>query len=178
MDHKSGLNNSGLSNNAEERFLKEMLSQIADRLKHKYSYSDDELFGLWNKEDYIQIPVTIFSGKLSPKEALTKFLKEKYELGYSEIGKIVARDERSAWANYRRAIKKMPWPFDIKDGMTVPVSIFNSEKSVLEVLVSYLKDVKKLRNKKIAELLNKNPANVRTLYNRSNKKNKTHKHAS
>ena len=116
------------------------------------------------------MPVAIFAGKLSPAEELTKFLKEKHELGYSEISKLIGRDERSVWANYKRAAKKMPWPFDIKESVAVPVFIFNSEKSILEALVSYLKEVKKMRNKKIAQLLNKNPATVWTVYNRAIKK--------
>ena len=52
----------------------------------------------------------------------------------------------------------------------MPVSIFNSDKSILEALISYLKDVKKMRNKKIAQLLNKNPANIWTVHNRAKNK--------
>ncbi len=165
------IDKSGLSNeNHEERFLADMLSQITERLKQKYNYSDEEIFKLLGKESVLLIPVAIFAGKLSPAEALTKFLKENQDLGYREISKLIGRDERAVWANYKRAVKKMPLPFEIKEGISVPVSIFISEKSILEALVSYLKDVKKMRNRKIAQLLNKNPANIWTVYNRSKKK--------
>ena len=158
------------SKNPEERFLVDMFSQITDRLKQKYNYSDDEIFGLWNNENSFLIPVAIFAGKLSPAEALAKFLKENHNLGYNEMAELIGRDQRGLWSNYKRAAKKMPWPFEINDSITVPVSIFNSDKSILEALVSYLKDVKKLRNKKIAQLLNKNPANIWTVHNRAKKK--------
>ncbi|MBI3027876.1 hypothetical protein HYY70_07240 [Candidatus Woesearchaeota archaeon] len=154
----------------EEHFLIDMFSQITERLKQKYNYSDEEILKLWNNQDNLSVPVAIFSGKLSPAEALTKFLKENYEMEYDDIAKLIGRDERSVWANYKRAVKKMPWPLQVNGSISVPASIFNSQKSVLEALVSYLKDVKKLRNRKIAELLNKNPANIWTVHNRSKKK--------
>lgn len=158
--------------NPEERFLVDMFSQISERLRQKYNYSDEEIYRMWGAENAIHVPVAIFSGKLSPAEALAKFLKESHELGFHEISGLIGRDERSIWANYRRAVKKMPGPFDVNsDGVSVPVSIFDSEKSILESLVSYLKDAKKMRNKKIAQLLNKNPANIWTVNNRAKKKN-------
>jgi len=158
------------SENAEERFLIDIFSQITERLKQKYNYSDEEIFRISNNENVLLIPVTIFSGKLSPAEALAKFLKENYELSYHEISQLIGRNERSIWANYRRAVKKMPWRFEIKESIAVPVSIFNSEKSILEALVFYLKDVKKLQNKKVAQLLNKKPTNIWTVHNRAKKK--------
>ena len=158
----------GPNESQEEKFLVDMFGQISERLKQKYNYSDYEICKLWNDE--LLVPGAIFSGKLSPAEALAKFLKEKHELGFSEISELIGRDSRSIWANYKRAAKKMPWPFEVNGGISVPVSIFNSEKSILEALVSYLKDMKKLRNRKIAQMLNKNPANVWTVYSRAMKK--------
>ena len=172
MDNIDKKRGNGLTFNSahpEERFLVDILAQISERLKQKYNYSDEEILKLWNN-DSLLVPVAIFAGKLSPAEALAKFLKENHELSYTEISELIGRDQRGIWANYKRAIKKMPWPFEVNDSITVPVSIFNSEKSILEALVSYLKDVKKLRNKKIAQLLNKNPANVWTVHNRAKKK--------
>ena len=172
LDKKRGFGN---FENPEEKFLVGMFSQISERLKQKYNYSDEEIFKLWNEENVLLIPITIFSGKLSPAEALTKFLKENHDLNYHEISEIIGRDERGVWANYKRAIKKMPWQFEINDGLAVPVSIFNSERSILESLVSYLKDAKKMKNKSIAKMLNKNAANIWTVHNRAKKKNENEK---
>ena len=166
-DKKSGDN--GFSANPEERFLVDIFTQVTERLKQKYNYSGEEIFKLWNNDNFF-VPVAIFAGKLSPAEALAKFLKENLDLGYREIAGLIGRDERGIWANYKRAAKKMPWPFEINGSITVPASIFNSEKSILEALVSYLKEAKKMRNRKIAQLLNKNPANIWTVHNRAKKK--------
>lgn len=175
FEKKRGNNENVLNSNPEERFLVDIFSQITDRLKQKYNYSHEEILRLSNN-DSIFVPVAIFAGKLSPAEALAKFLKENCELGYSEIAGLIGRDERGIWANYKRAVKKMPWHFEVDKSISVPVSIFDSDKSILEALVSYLRDVKKLRNRKIAQLLNKNPANVWTVYNRAKKKqNEIHK---
>ena len=173
FDRKRGVNSTFFnidSSNPEERFLVEMFGQITERLKQKYNYSNEEIFKLWDAANTVTVPVAIFSGKLGPAESLTKFLKENLDLTYHEISELIGRDERSVWANYKRASKKMPWPFEINDSITVPVSIFNSEKSILEALVFYLKGIKKLRNKKIAQLLNKNPTNIWTVYSRAKKK--------
>lgn len=170
IDKKRTSDLSFTSGNPEEHFLVDMFSQITERLKRKYNYSDEEIFKLWNNENEIIVPVAIFAGKLSPSEALAKFLKENNDLSFSEISQLIGRDARGIWANYKRAVKKMPWPFDIKDDVSVPASIFTPEKSILEALVSYLKDVRKMRNRKIAQFLNKNPANIWTVYNRALKK--------
>ncbi|MBI2650195.1 hypothetical protein HYX04_02675 [Candidatus Woesearchaeota archaeon] len=161
--------------NPEECFLADMLSQITERLKQKYNYSDEEIFRLWNNGNGILVPVVIFANGLSPAEALAKFLKENNNLSYDDISKLIGINQRSAWANYKRASGKMQVPFQISNGISVPVSIFNSEKSVLEALVSHLKDVKKMRNRSIAQLLNKNPANIWTIYKRAKNKNNGHK---
>ena len=158
------------SQNAEERFLVDMFGQITEKLRQKYNYSSQEMMKLWSGNGEIFVPVSIFSGKLSPSEALAKYLKENCGIGFVDIAKIIQRDQRGIWANYRRAIKKMPWPFDIKESIEVPVSIFTAEKSVLEALISYLKEEKKMRNKRIAQILGKSPANVWTVYNRAKKK--------
>lgn len=175
FDRKRGNNGSSFnldSGNPEERFLVDIFNQITERLRQKYNYSDEEIFRLWGNENALPIPIAIFSGKLSPAEALAKFLKENHNIGFNEISELIGRNKRSIWANYKRAVKKMPWPFDIKDSITVPAPIFNSDKSVLEALISYLKDVKKLPNNKIAQLLNKHPSNIWTVHSRAKSKEK------
>lgn len=172
FDKKKDDNEEGIgfdSRNPEEHFLVDMFGQITERLKQKYNYSDEQILTLCSNESML-IPITIFAGKLSPAEAITKFLKENQGLSYHEISELIGRDQRGVWASYKRAMKKMPWHFEIKEGINVPVSIFNSGKSILESLVSYLKGAKRMHNNKIAQLLNKNPANVWTIHKRAKKK--------
>ena len=173
IDIKKGdlSNSESPSSQKEEKFLLDMFAQISSRLKSKYNYSSEEIQKAFYNEE-ILIPIYIFSGNLGAAEALAKFLCENFELSNSEISKLIGRDNKSIWSNYKRAFKKMPWAFESKDGIAVPVSVFNSELSLLESLIAHLRDAKKLTNTKIAKLLNKNPGNVWALYKRAcDKKN-------
>lgn len=163
---------SNLEPQNEVPFLANLLSLITERLKQQHSYSDEDIFALSKQDKQILVPAAIFAGKLSPSEALAKFLKENHGLSYREIASMTGRDERSIWANYRRAARKMPSPFEIGEGVSVPLSAFVPENSILKSLLHYLKDVRKMRNKKIAQLLNKHPANIWTVLNRASKRGK------
>ena len=158
----------------EEKFLLEMFAQITSRLKSKFNYTDDEIHKFCFTNE-IFIPVYIFSGNIIPAESLAKFLRENQNLDYSEIANLIGRDNKSIWSNYKRAVKKMLWNFESKEGLSVPISAFNSEMSILESLVVYLKDERQFANSKIAKLLNKNPSNIWTLYKRANIKRKNKK---
>ena len=64
-----------------------------------------------NKEKILEneqlIPVSIFKKpRLSPFEAIVKYLKEEEKLTYRQIGKLLNRDERNIWTVYNRAKKK------------------------------------------------------------------------
>jgi len=53
------------------------------------------------------VPVQIFrDSKCSLLEELVFFLKECYELTFSEVSALVARDERTVWTAYARARRK------------------------------------------------------------------------
>ena len=154
----------------EEKFLVELFGQVASRLKSKYNYSEGEFLSIFSHEEKL-VPAYIFSGNLSPAEALSKFLKENLGMDYSEIAEATGRDKKSVWANYKRAAKKMPWKFEVEEGTAIPLSAFRKELSMLEGIVGYLKDSKKMKGAEIAKLLNKAPANIWTIYQRVLRKN-------
>ncbi|MDP3728363.1 MAG: hypothetical protein Q8R18_02805 [bacterium] len=53
------------------------------------------------------VPLNIFTEqKLSPLETLVVYLKEKKELSYHTIAKLLCRDDRTIWTTYMRAKKK------------------------------------------------------------------------
>ena len=59
------------------------------------------------KESGYKITVSIFKKeKLSPFEAIVKYLKDDMKLTYHEIGILLNRDERNIWTVYNRARKK------------------------------------------------------------------------
>jgi len=59
------------------------------------------------KEAKYYIPVSALTNrKLGVLESVVKFLKENYELNYSEIGRLLGRDPRTIWTAYSRMREK------------------------------------------------------------------------
>lgn len=118
------------------------------------------------------VPISIFAGKLSPSESLSKYLRENASLSFKEISVLLKRDERSIWTSYKRAKSKMPEPFrDVMQGLFVPIKIFaRRELSILENLVIYLNENTDQTNYRIAKSLNKIPSMIYTIYRRAKKK--------
>ena len=59
------------------------------------------------KEAKYYIPASALTNrKLGVLESVVKFLKENYELNYSEIGRLLGRDPRTIWTAYSRGKKK------------------------------------------------------------------------
>lgn len=149
-----------------------LFGSVVDFLRENYGVSLQELVEINQQTPKeISVPAGVFSFLLSPSEALCKYLKEKFEFNFHELGKLIGRDERSVWTSYRRAIKKMPSSFYIEERILIPVSIFKDRKlSILEHVVVYLKDNLKFTNYKTAKLLNKKPGAIYTAYKRAKKK--------
>ena len=94
-------------------------------------------------EREIKVPVGIFKQKISPAEALCKYLREKKEMKFSEIARLINRDERTVWTNYNHAIEKMVEKIEIEyfENKFISVDRFvNRKLSVLESVVKSLKD--------------------------------------
>ncbi len=125
------------------------------------------------KKTPTHVPATIFSTKLSPAEAVVKYLKENNGLAFYEIAQLINRDQRGIWGSYSRAKRKHPDAFDIGFSThTIPLSCFNDRsKSILEHVVTHLKDKKELKPAQICALLNKKTSTIWTAYQRGRKKN-------
>ncbi len=55
----------------------------------------------------LSIPSSIFQDReLSVLEAIAEYLKEKKSMKYSEIAKLLNRDDRTIWTAYKRAKEK------------------------------------------------------------------------
>ncbi len=120
-------------------------------------------------EDQESIPVEIFSQKLSPAEAVVKYLKENRQISFHEIALKINRDERGIWSSYARAKTKQPSSFRIvKSVQTIPMSILRNRKlAMLEAVVFYLKEKQDFSVDKIARLLNKSKSTIYTAYSRA-----------
>lgn len=123
------------------------------------------------KKEYF-IPLSLFKTKLAPLETVTKFLIEN-NLTIKDISIILNRSPKTIWQAYSSSKKKYSKKFTIKqEQFSVPISIFSNRKlSILESLVSHLKEVQNLKLSQIASLLDRDPRTIWTLYSRARKKN-------
>jgi Mn-dependent DtxR family transcriptional regulator len=59
------------------------------------------------KDKELTLPSSIFRDRdLSVLEAIAEYLKDKKNLRYSEIAKLLNRDDRTIWTAYTRAKEK------------------------------------------------------------------------
>lgn len=152
-----------------------LLNIVVEHLKVNHNISEEEVIAFISKTgkgDSILIPLNIFAASLSPAEALVKYLKEEFDLGYKEIASLVNRDERGIWGTYKRAVSKMKDRFVVREAKyLIPISFFKERKySILENVVRYLVEKYDFTTYKIAKLLNKKPSTLWSVYNRVKKK--------
>ena len=172
-DIKNNVNSSSLNIENDKSF--QILKLAIDEIKEKYGVNSNEIFNLIEgkqRSKEILIPVSIFEVKLSALEAICKYLKEELDLTYTKIALLLNRNSRTIWTTYKNAVKKRKEKLPVKESkFFIPISIFKNRKfSVLEALVSYLKDNFNLRYSEIAALLTRDERNIWTVYNRAKKK--------
>lgn len=115
------------------------------------------------------IPVSVFRTKnISGLEAITVYLKDVKELSIKEIAETLNRKTSTIYTTYQKAKQKLSGEVDCSELLIIiPLDVFANRKfSILESLVSYLKDKEKLTLIKITKLLNKNYSTVKTVYRR------------
>ncbi|MBR9691115.1 hypothetical protein GOV08_05530 [Candidatus Woesearchaeota archaeon] len=148
------------------------LKKLLALLSLKHDISPDNLAKIAWQEKQISIPATIYSNKkLSTLETTVKYLKEELKLRYSQIGKILNRNERTVWATYANSLKKHPKKLFVGKGILIPINILSNRKySILESLVGFLKDGTGLRFFEISRLLKLDARTIWTCYMRLKKK--------
>ena len=62
--------------------------------------------GLEVKASEYDIPISVFQNKCSILKSIIAYLREKHDLRFSEIAKLINRDQRTVWTVYQRAKKK------------------------------------------------------------------------
>jgi DNA-directed RNA polymerase specialized sigma24 family protein len=119
----------------------------------------------------LRVPVSLFAAKLSPAEALVKYLKEQEKLRYADIARLLNRDQRGIWCTYQRAQRKQSAALSVPPSPhTIPVSLFAERKcSILEYVAHHLRG-QNLSHKDIAQLVNKSPSTIATVYHRARRK--------
>ncbi len=122
----------------------------------------------------IIIPLSIFSKEVGMLEALCKYLKDHCKMRYSEIAKILKRDDRTVWTSYTQATKKekeINKKFDAKVALIgIPLIELQKENlSILESIVIYLRK-SNYRYSEIAFFLKRDERNIWTASKRAEKK--------
>jgi len=144
----------------------ELVSYLINEIKKLHEISEAEIL---KKE--ISIPVGVFATELSSLEAIVKYLKENLKLKFAKIAKLLNRSNKTIWATYHKASKKMPLPFgEISKEIMMPASVFaNRSYSTLENVVAYLKDLD-YSNHEVALMLHLDDRTIWTVYDRVKKK--------
>ena len=166
---------------------KEDFEEIEKRLSNTLNYLREQginsngIIKLVNKllniqvKDEVKVPLTVFKNDyLSSLETIVKYLRENLLLSFKQIASLTNRNPIALAVTYRNSKKKMEAKLaEETSPYSVPVSILQDRNlSVLENVVSYLKDTFGLTYHNAAVLLNRNDRTIWTVYQRSKKKKK------
>ena len=144
------------------------LNELYSRLKLKYSKL--EILNALETEE-IFIPLSIFNKKLSSLEVISKYLVENKGLRLIKISELLNRSNRNIWNAYNKSKKKFPKKLVVKESALIPISILrNLDFTLLENIVSYLKENFGFSYHEIAVLLQRDDRTIWTVYNRVKKK--------
>ena len=146
----------------------------------KQGLSSEEIIELANKllkvevKEEVKVPISVFENEhLGSLENIVKYLRENLLLSFKQIGSLTNRNPVALAVSYRNAKKKLEDKFVVEEisPYSIPVSILQDRNlSVLENIVSFLKDTFGLTYHKIAVLLNRNDRTIWTVYQRARKK--------
>lgn len=171
--HKKKYSNSGssslISSLSHQALLKHLLGEMVSQEKLQLK----KLVEIFNEIKLEQlIPLSIFSYKLHPAEAICKYLREDLHYSNKRIAVLLNRNEKSTWSSYQRARSKMKNKFLFKKvRYNLPISIFQDRSySLMESLILYLSKVYDLSNKDISNLLKKSPNSIAVIKKRAREK--------
>ncbi len=145
-----------------------LISRFIEELKKFHNLSEDEILG----KSETSFPIGIFStDPLSSLEAIVKYLKENLQLKFSKIGKLLNRSNKTIWATYHNASRKMPSSFDdVSREIMIPVSAISNRKfSTLESVVGFIKD-REHTNHEVAVMLHLDDRTIWAVYDKVKKK--------
>ena len=165
----------------EKEVAEKRLLEALNYLKES-GLSSEQIIELANKllrvpvKEEVKVPISVFNNdKLGSLETIVKYLRENLLLSFKQIGFLANRNEVALAVSYRNARKKLAEKFVVTEisPYSIPVKILQDRNlSVLENIVSYLKDTFGLAYHKIALLLNRDDRTIWTVYQRARKKGK------
>jgi hypothetical protein len=149
--------------------LEQNKREIIDSIREELLKVKTEINKKEDKKSDILVPVNIFKEDIGAAEALARYLHDIKKLKFSDIAKLLNRNQRTIWVNYNNSLKNKKIQFK-EIGIMIPISIFSDRRlSVLESVIKYLRD-KGLKNIEISKKIKKDPRNIGTFYSRALKK--------
>jgi len=92
----------------KNRNLDSNIDKVLSNVKKKYILTEEEIKGIIEKrEGEIVLPISIFNEKLGMLEASSLYLKDKLNLSFNDIAKLLKRDYKTIWTSYNKAKKKI-----------------------------------------------------------------------
>ena len=90
---------------------------------------------------------------------------ENLGMTYHKIAELLNRDQRTIWTAHKKASKKLSSIIKVKETeIFIPITILENRKlTILESVIVYLKQ-EGLKYSEIAELLDRDQRNIRTIY--------------
>ncbi|MDO8481271.1 MAG: hypothetical protein Q7S65_05690 [Nanoarchaeota archaeon] len=152
---------------SDTRFLE--LRRLLDSLQQDYRLSSSELVAL---AQGIRVPPTVLALGLSPLEAVATYLVEERQLSITTVARLLCRSKQGIWqavSDARRKLQKRVWPGASPHDLPVE-TLGKKPRSLLENLVTYLHEQRKLSFADIARLIDRNQRTVWTAYHRAREK--------
>lgn len=142
------------------------LKQEYDKVKAKYP----DLYAIIQRDELF-LPDFIFSKRLSSLEAISKYLIEDCGLSIKEASILLGRTNKNIWHAYNTSKKKSIAFTGKKARFVVPTAVLqNSDLSVLENIVVYLKEELELTYHRIAGILKRDDRTIWSVYSKAEKK--------
>lgn len=92
----------------KNRNLDSDIDRFLSSIKKKYILTEDEVKELIaKKQGEITLPLSIFNKKLGMLQATSLYLKDKLNLSFNDIAKLLKRDYKTIWTSYNKAKKKL-----------------------------------------------------------------------
>jgi len=169
VNNMEKLNKKAINGNDLLRILENNKREIIDSIRDELIKVKSEINNKEDKKSDIFIPVNIFKEDIGAAESISRYLHDKKKLKFSEIAKLLNRNQRTIWVNYNNSLKNNKIEFK-EDGTMIPVNVFSDRRlSILESVIKYLRD-KGLKNIEISKKIKKDPRNIGTFYSRAIKK--------
>ncbi len=118
------------------------------------------------------VPCSVFRNRsVSTLEAVTFYLKTKLKLRYTDIARLLNRNDRTIWTSYNRARQKIRELDGKESRVYFPTKLFlNRRLSILEAITAYLHYDLGFSNSEVARMLNRDQSTIFTSLSRARQK--------